>query len=75
MSKHHGGTLEKSNRLKMTLKLCQGRGHTNWEIRAKTDSAAVHSDCDDLRKLGYLIDCSYEGLSENGRKIYRYQQV
>ncbi len=74
-AKHHGGTMQKSLRLKKTLPLVLGRGHTNFEIQAKTGSMAVHTDVDDLRKLGWPVKRFYQGLSENGRKIQLYRVV
>ena len=74
-SPSHAGSME-SPRLQATLAILHARGFTGattLDISAHTGSQAVHSDVHGLRVNGYLVDCRYDGKSEQGNKIYRYK--
>ena len=69
----HLTSVDGSDRLKDLLAiLMDGKEHSNRELRTAIDSAAIHSDIDDLRNNGYIIHCRYAGLSEKRKRIYMY---
>lgn len=73
--KHHTNS-EKSARLQPVLnRLLDGKPHSNLELRQLNNSSALHSDIADLRTDGYIITCTYGGLSENRRRIQNYQLI
>ena len=47
-------------------------GATTLEIQNACTTCAPGSDAADLRKQGIPVQCSYQGRSSEGRKIYRY---
>jgi hypothetical protein len=67
--------LSRSPRLQAVLEILSERGRigaTTREIQLETGSVAVHSDVAELRANGLTVCCSYDGLSERGRRVYRY---
>ena len=71
----HAADPEHSARLTRTLRFlyyCKGEGCTTAQLQAATDSMAPSTDVSELRQSGYLIDCKNEGISTNGRRVYRY---
>lgn len=75
MGFNHGGDPEHSMRTGAILRLLQDRGPvgaTTWEIQELVKTVAASTGVADLRKFGWIIDCTYEGKSENGQKVYRY---
>jgi hypothetical protein len=71
----HAAKADKSERLSRTLHYIQtwgSLGATSAEIHAWTGSMAVATDISELRQNGYHIDCKYDGINHDGRKIFRY---
>ena len=65
----------KSKRLQkvlMRLRWWGKTGMTTFEIGLRCNSTRPSSDISELRANGKRISCKYEGLSADGRKIYRY---
>lgn len=48
-------------------------GATSLEIADACTSTRPSSDVSEARACGIQVDCSYEGATETGRKIYRYR--
>ena len=70
---HHAS--KKSSRIrKIWTALKQSRlGLTTMELAKRCNSTRPESDASELRANGVKVCCTYEGLSENGRKVYRYK--
>lgn len=73
----HNAQLDGSERLRRTLSFIRDwgglvRGVTSAEIQAHTGSMAVATDVSEIRRNGYDIECKYDHMSENGRKVFRY---
>lgn len=71
----HYADPERSLRLTRTLRYlnsCAGYGCTTAQLQAATASMAPSTDVSELRQSGYQIDCKNEGMSVQGRRIYRY---
>ena len=71
----HLTKLANSPRLRETLRVLRSRKkHTTAAIASFTNSVSVHSDIDDLRHLGYDIECKYSHTNaQTGRRIYTYE--
>lgn len=68
---------ERSARLGRTLahlRACAD-GLTTWELIERTGSVAPHSDAAELRANGYNVECKYQGMTSEGRRVYRYRLV
>ena len=64
-----------SNRLAVmyeALAMAGFSGATSAELQRETGAMAVATDVADLRKRGIGVVCKYEGLSRQGRRVYRY---
>jgi len=71
----HYADPEHSARLTRTLRYlnyCAGYGCTTAQLQAATASMAPATDVSELRQSGYLIDCTNEGISTTGRRVFRY---
>jgi hypothetical protein len=71
----HNADPERSARLARTLRYlsyCAETGCTTAQLQAATASMAPATDVSELRQSGYLIECTNEGMNENGRRVYRY---
>ena len=71
----HFARLDKSPRLQrifVFLKRAGSRGATGIEIALECDVLNPATYCSELRHNGIPIDCSYEGETVGGRKVYRY---
>lgn len=71
----HAANAEKSQRLRKCLNFLRSwgsKGVTTAELQGFTASMAPATDVSELRAQGYEIDCTYQGKSERGRRVYRY---
>jgi hypothetical protein len=71
----HAAKVEKSTRLRKCLMFLRAAGRpgaTTAELQGFTASMAPATDVSELRAQGYEIDCTYQGTSRRGRKVYRY---
>lgn len=71
----HNAKIESSKRLQSVLALLKGRGSrgaTTWEIMQECRCLAPGTTISELRKNGYTIECSRDGSTQDGRKVYRY---
>lgn len=48
------------------------RGMTSLELAMVGKTLAIATSISELRANGFDIDCSYDGVNENGRKLFRY---
>ena len=64
-----------SHRLQKPLKALQSHpnGLTPLELNQICQSTRASSDLSELRENGIQIIKTYEGMSPNGRKVYRYR--
>lgn len=77
---HHAGKLDKSQRLWKVynfLKRRGTRGASTIEVNEYCDSTRASSDISDLRRslTNSLVECKFEGISREGRKIHRFTLV
>jgi hypothetical protein len=68
----HFANAERSDVLQKTLAFLRQGPRTTIEITHHTGTTRASSDISELRANGYMIDCEYVGLSDNGKKIHRY---
>lgn len=75
----HIARLARSKRLKLTYRRLQRGPATTRQMAKYTGSEAVRPDVHELRQnlkpAGGDILCKYQGLSDEGRKIYLYTLV
>lgn len=79
----HTGNLQSNAGMQRLLKALIDRGDvgaTGLELRQVNNDLAISTNISALRheleRLGSgTIDCTFEGLTEDGRKIYRYRLV
>lgn len=55
------------------LKSAGERGLTPIELNQICNSTRASSDLSELRQHGIPIEKSYDGTSQNGRRVYRYR--
>lgn len=76
LSRNGGGNIKKSDRLQTLLGFMRkGSWCDSLVIASHTASLAIHSDIQDLRRNGYLIERKYCGLNGNGRQINKYRLI
>jgi hypothetical protein len=71
----HAAKTDKSERLSRTLHFIRSWGKygaTSAQVQGFTGSMAVATDISELRQNGYNIECEYDGINHDGRKIFRY---
>jgi hypothetical protein len=74
--RHHGGKLTpRTQRLLAHLKQRGFRGATSLEISRVVGTVSPATDASDLRRCGFIIDCSYDHMTDRGRRVYRYRLV
>lgn len=72
----HAGNPERSKRLARALdyiRSCGPIGCTTAELQNYTGSMAPATDVSELRRNGYLIDCDFDCVNKNGRRVYTYR--
>lgn len=75
---HAGKTIKPGGRYDRCLSFLRARGSvgaTTMEIIQGARVCAVNSLVSELRAMGYAIDCTPGGHSEDGGAIYRYRLV
>lgn len=54
------------------LKLRGDRGATTLEIAEYCNTCAAGSTVADLRKKGFVVDCKYQFMNKNKKRVFRY---
>jgi len=71
--KNHYAKLDKSPRLQRLLAFLQKGGeHSTRDIIINTGVVAVSSAASELRENGYNVGCRYDGMTEDGNRVYVY---
>jgi len=60
-------------RLVECLEYAGEKGMTSWTLSSQLATVCVATVVAEARRCGYDITCEFEGLSDSGRKIYRYR--
>lgn len=71
----HHGKIATSKRLQNTLAILKLGPATTREIREYTDSCAVNSDIAALRENGFKIECTPQGKTPDGGRVYIYTLI
>ncbi len=72
----HAADPSRSKRLARALdyiKSCGPIGCTTAELQNYTSSMAPATDVSELRHAGYFIDCEFDCINKNGRRVYTYR--
>jgi hypothetical protein len=74
--RHHTGKLTKrTQRLLGVIKMKGFRGATSLEVSRVCGTVSAATDASDLRRCGFSVECSFERMSDEGRRVYRYRLV
>lgn len=74
----HAARLKSSPRLQRVLMHLKRKGHhgsTTAQIVAATGVMSASTVISELRANGHPTACKFEGVTKDGRKIYRYTLV
>lgn len=78
MGQMHAADPGKSERLKRILRFLRERaelGATSMEVTDQCSVVAPATYVSEIRRAGFQIECTYEGRSQAGAKVYRYRLV
>ncbi len=76
MPRHHTGKLTRRiQRLLAFLKVRGYRGATSLEVSRVCGTVSAATDASDLRRCGFNVECSFERMSDEGRRVHRYRLV
>ena len=75
MTTFHHAQLDSSRiqRIITALRNAGSAGCTTMDLNQLCNSTRASSDVSEARSCGVAIDCEYMGLSDAGRKVYRYR--
>jgi hypothetical protein len=74
----HASRLETSKPLQAILMMLRDRGQQGATTKEIADGCGVENAAtwiSALRKNGFRVESDYQGMNENGRKIWRYHLI
>ena len=74
----HAASLKSSPRLQRVLLFIRRRGKygaTTAQISSATGVMSASTVVSEIRANGYPVTCAFEGITKDGRKIFRYMMA